>query len=34
MDNGALKHMTCLQDVFKTLTEYNSKLHMVLGDKS
>lgn len=34
MDNGAMKHMTGTQEVFETLAKWDSKLHMVLGDKS
>ena len=34
VDSGAMKHMTGSQEVFDTLVEWNSKLHMVLGDKS
>lgn len=33
MDSGVLKHMIGLQEVFDTLDEWDSKLHMVLGDK-
>ena len=34
MDSRAKKHMTGPQEVFETLAEWDSKLHMVLGDKS
>jgi len=34
VDSGVMKHMTGSQDVFETLAEWDSKLHMVLGDKS
>ena len=34
VDSGASKHMTGLQEVFETLSEWDSNLHMVLGDKS
>ena len=34
MDSGVKKHMIGSQEVFETLTEWDSKLHMVLGDKS
>ena len=34
MDSGATKHMIGSQEDFKTLVECDSKLHMVLGDKS
>ena len=34
VDSGAPKHMTRSQEVFETLVEWDSKLHMVLGDKS
>jgi hypothetical protein len=34
VDSGATKHMTGSQEVFETLAEWDSKLHMVLGDKS
>lgn len=34
MENGATKHLTESQKVFNTLAKWNSKLHMVLGDKS
>ena len=33
MDIGAVKHMTGSQEVFETLVEWDSKLHLVLGDK-
>jgi len=34
MDSGTMKHMTRSQDVFETPFKWNSKLHMVLGDKN
>jgi len=34
MDSGASKHMTGSHEVFETLAEWDSNLHMVLGDKS
>jgi len=34
VDSGVWKHMTGSQEVFETLSEWDSKLHMVLGDKS
>ena len=34
MDSGASKHMTWSQEVFETLVKWDSKFHMVLGDKS
>ena len=34
VDCDASKHMTRSQEVFETLAEWGSKLHMVLGDKS
>jgi len=34
VDSCASKHMTGSQEVFGTLAEWDSKLHMVLGDKS
>lgn len=34
MDSGVLKHMIGPQDVFETLVEWDSKLHMMVGDKS
>lgn len=34
MDIGASKHMTGSQEFFKTLVGWDSKLYMVLGDKS
>lgn len=34
VDSGASKHMTGSQDMFETLAEWDSKLHMVVGDKS
>lgn len=34
VNSGALKHMTGSQELFETLAEWDSKLHMVLGDKS
>jgi len=34
VDSGATKHMTRSQEVFETLVGWDSKLHMVLGDKS
>ena len=32
--SGVMKHMTGSRDVFETLDEWESKLHMALGDKS
>ena len=34
VDSGAMKHMTGSQEVLETLAEWDSKFHMVLGDKS
>lgn len=34
MDNGASKHMTGSQDILETLVGWDSKFHMVLGNKS
>ena len=34
MDSGVTKHMIGSQEVFETLAELDSKLHIVLGDKS
>lgn len=34
VDSGASKHMKTSQEVFETLDELDSKLHMVLGEKS
>ena len=34
VDSGAMKHMTRSQEVFETLAEWDSKLHMVLGNES
>lgn len=34
MDSGATKHVTGPQEVFKVVFEWDTKLHMVLGDKS
>jgi len=34
VDSGVSKHMTGSQEVFDTLVEWDSKLNMVLGDKS
>ena len=34
MDSDATKHMTRSPEVFETLVEWDSKLHMVLGDNS
>lgn len=34
VDNGATKHVTGSQDVFETLAKWDSKLHMVLGEKN
>ena len=34
MDNGAMKDMKRSHDIFETLVEWDSKFHMVLGDKS
>lgn len=34
MDSGAMKHMIGSQDIFETLVGWDSKLHMVLGDKT
>lgn len=34
MDSGALKHMTGSHEVVETLAEWDSKLHMMLSDKS
>jgi len=34
MDSNASKHMTRSDEFFKTLAEWDSKFHMVLGDKS
>jgi len=34
MHNGATKHMTGSQELFETLVEWDSKFHMVLGDRS
>lgn len=34
MDNGVSKHMIGSQDVFETLSKWDLKLHMVIGDKS
>jgi len=33
MDSGATKHMKGSQDVFETIARWDSKLHMILGDK-
>lgn len=32
--SGATKHITGSQEVFETLVEWDSNLHMVMGDKS
>ena len=34
VDSGATKHITGSQAVFETLAEWDSKLQMVLGNKS
>jgi len=34
MESGVTKYMTGSHEFSKTLAEWNSKLHMVLGDKS
>ncbi len=34
MDNGPVEYMTGSREVFETLSEWDLKLHMVLGDKS
>ena len=34
VDSGAMKHMKGSWEGFETLGEWDSKFHMVLGDKS
>ena len=34
VESGVTKHMTGSQDLFEALVEWDSKLHMVLGNKS